>query len=71
MACSTRAHRLVYYEMHDTMETAILRETRIKKWHRAWKVRVIQEMNPEWIDLFDERLGTILDVPADVGRRRR
>ena len=38
--------RLVYYEMHETMPQAILRESRIKKWHRAWKVRLIQEMNP-------------------------
>jgi putative endonuclease len=64
------AHRLVYYEMHESMEQAILRESRIKKWKRAWKVRLIHEMNPEWIDLFDERTGTILDGPADQARRR-
>ena len=63
--------RLVYYEMHETMPDAILRETRLKKWHRAWKVRLIQEMNPEWIDLFDENTGAILDGPADLVRFRR
>jgi putative endonuclease len=64
-------HRLVYYEMHDTMDAAILRETQIKKWHRAWKVRLIKQMNPQWIDLFDETTGVILDGPADRARRSR
>ena len=58
-------HRLVYYEMHDMMEAAILRETRIKKWRRAWKVRLIQQMNPQWIDLFDETTGAFLNGPGD------
>lgn len=62
--------RLVYYEMHDTMDAAILRETRIKKWKRAWKVRLIHEMNPEWRDLFDDNWGDLSDGPADVQRRR-
>jgi putative endonuclease len=65
-----RVHRLVYYEMHETMEQAILRETRIKKWRRAWKIRLIHAMNPEWRDLFDERWGEILDGPADLERER-
>ena len=63
-------HRLVYYEMHETMEQAILRETRIKKWKRAWKVRFIHEMNPEWRDLFDETWGAIEEGPADIERLR-
>lgn len=63
-------HRLVYYEMHDTMDEAILRETRIKKWKRAWKVRLIHEMNPEWDDLFDEQTGEIRSGPADSERLR-
>jgi putative endonuclease len=62
--------RLVYYEMHETMDQAILRETRIKKWKRAWKVRLIEQMNPEWEDLFDEASGEILFGPADVERER-
>ena len=61
-------HRLVYYEMHATFEAAFLRENRLKKWKRAWKVRLIQQMNPEWIDLFDEATGEILDGPADKDR---
>lgn len=63
-------HRLVYYEKHLTMDEAIARETRLKKWKRAWKVRLIGEMNPEWIDLFNEATSTILDGPADVLRQR-
>ena len=47
--------RLVYYEMHETMDGAILRETRMKKWKRAWKVRLIHEMNPEWRELSTKR----------------
>ena len=65
-----RVHSLVYYEKHETMEQAITRETRIKKWRRSWKVRLIHEMNPEWIDLFDEESSTILDGPADIARLR-
>ena len=65
-----RVHRLVYYEMHESMPLAIIRETRLKKWKRAWKVRLVLEMNPEWLDLFDERAGTILDGPADRSRLR-
>ena len=46
--------RLVWYEMHGTMEEAILREKRIKKWNRDWKVRLIEERNPYWNDLWDQ-----------------
>ena len=45
-------HRLVHAEFHATMEEAILREKRIKKWRRAWKIRLIQEANPDWRDLY-------------------
>ena len=62
-------HRLVYYEMHPTMGAAILREKRLKEWRRLWKIRLIESMNPEWIDLFDEASGEILDGPADMARR--
>ena len=61
-------HRLVYYEMHATMNAAIQRETQIKKWRRAWKIRLILEMNPEWIDLFDINTGEIFLGPADCIR---
>lgn len=63
-------HCLVYYEMHETMDAAIRRESQIKKWKRAWKVRLIQEMNPDWRDLFDESSGAIVDGPADRERLR-
>lgn len=62
-------HRLVYYEMHHTMPEAILREKRLKKWNRAWKVRLIGSMNPEWEDLFDAFWGEITEGPADRTRR--
>ncbi len=44
---------LVYYELHDSMEAAITREKQLKKWNRGWKLRLIEEMNPEWNDLWD------------------
>jgi putative endonuclease len=45
-------HTLVYFELHDDMENAILREKRLKKWNRGWKLRLIEEKNPEWDDLY-------------------
>jgi putative endonuclease len=47
-------HLLVYYELHWTINAAIVREKQIKKWKRAWKIRMIEEKNPFWIDLYDE-----------------
>jgi putative endonuclease len=43
--------RLVWFEIHGDMHAAIEREKRIKKWNRDWKVRLIEETNPDWIDL--------------------
>ena len=43
---------LVWFEQHATMESAILREKRIKKWNRAWKLELIEAGNPNWDDLF-------------------
>ena len=43
--------RLVWFEQHGTMELAITREKRIKKWNRAWKIALIEEANPEWRDM--------------------
>jgi putative endonuclease len=45
---------LVYYEQYDDIRTAIQREKTIKHWPRAWKVRLIHGMNPEWKDLYNE-----------------
>jgi putative endonuclease len=69
-AAKHRVHHLVYYEMHETMEAAIAREKRLKKWNRTWKLRLIESANPEWLDLFDRSNGTILDLPADSERQR-
>lgn len=48
---------LVWYELHGTMESAILREKQIKKWNRAWKLDLIQPANPQWKDLWHEIIG--------------
>ena len=47
-------HRLVWYEVHESMESAIQRERAIKKWNRAWKIELIEKNNPTWRDLYDE-----------------
>ncbi|MEW6530882.1 MAG: GIY-YIG nuclease family protein [Thermodesulfobacteriota bacterium] len=46
--------KLVYYEIHDTAESAITREKQIKKWLRAWKLELIEEFNPDWKDLYED-----------------
>lgn len=43
---------LVYYEVHQEIQEAILREKRIKRWLRAWKLQLIEASNPEWLDLW-------------------
>lgn len=45
---------LLYYEIHENMDVAITREKQIKKWNRDWKIRLIEEKNPQWEDLFHE-----------------
>jgi putative endonuclease len=47
---------LVYFEQHGSMETAIVREKQIKEWKRQWKMRLIEQMNPEWKDMWDDIL---------------
>ncbi|WP_093287850.1 GIY-YIG nuclease family protein [Pseudoxanthomonas sp. CF125] len=49
--------KLVWYELHGTMEAAITREKRVKKWNRDWKIRLIEERNPYWNDLWAEVIG--------------
>jgi len=46
-------HQLVWYEVHDNIQSAIQREKRLKEWKRKWKVELIKSMNPNWEDLFD------------------
>ncbi len=48
---------LVWYEQHATMESAIAREKALKKWNRAWKLKLIEETNPQWRDLWPEING--------------
>ncbi len=47
-------HDLVYYEIHESMEQAIIREKQMKRWRRKWKIELIEENNHEWRDLYDE-----------------
>jgi putative endonuclease len=47
-------HLLVYFERHASMRSAILREKQLKEWQRSWKIRLIQSLNPNWRDLYDE-----------------
>jgi putative endonuclease len=47
-------HLLVYYELLADMYAAITREKQIKKWNRAWKIRLIESFNPTWRDLWSE-----------------
>jgi putative endonuclease len=49
-------HILVWYEVHEAMDSAILREKRIKKWNREWKIRMIEKVNPHWRDLYPDIL---------------
>ena len=46
--------KLVWFEIYDDAVTAITRENELKKWRRAWKIRLIEEQNPEWIDLYPQ-----------------
>ncbi len=57
--------QLIYYEFHDTMDDAITREKRLKKWRRAWKVKFVERMNPEWVNLYQPDTGEILDGPLE------
>ncbi len=45
--------RLVYFELNDDMERAILREKQLKRWRRAWKLELVEQRNPDWEDLWD------------------
>jgi putative endonuclease len=49
-------HHLVWYELHDSMNSAIEREKNIKEWKRVWKIKLIEENNPQWSDLYESIL---------------
>ena len=58
---------LVYFELHDDMESAIKREKLIKKWKRSWKYNIIEKDNPEWRDLYPEICGNLnFQTPQQV-----
>jgi putative endonuclease len=44
---------LVWYEQHESREAALTRERQLKKWNRAWKLQIIEQMNPTWSDLYE------------------
>jgi putative endonuclease len=47
---------LVWYEQHQTRESAFVRERQLKKWNRAWKLKLLEQMNPTWRDLYEDIL---------------
>jgi putative endonuclease len=48
-----KVHNLVYYEVYQYIHDAIIRERRMKKWKRQWKIELIEQSNPNWEDVFD------------------
>ena len=57
--------RLVWFESHDDMESAILREKRIKRWPRVWKYDLIHSANPTWRDLAEDfGFGPLADLSS-------
>ena len=48
-----KVNRLVHYEHYDYVPAAIEREKRLKRWRRAWKIKLIEERNPQWLDLYE------------------
>jgi len=49
--------KLVWFETHDTRESAFLRERQMKEWRRSWKLTLIEEANPTWTDLYETLNG--------------
>ncbi|MCK9225575.1 MAG: GIY-YIG nuclease family protein [Candidatus Muirbacterium halophilum] len=45
-------YKLVYFELHSDINEAILKEKRLKKWKRKYKIKLIEKLNPKWIDLY-------------------
>lgn len=58
--------RLVWFETHHDIQAAIQREKRIKHWRRAWKLRLIEAQNPDWLDLYDDLVGWVPDNASGV-----
>ena len=49
--------KLVWYEAHDSRESAFLRERQLKEWRRSWKLQLIEDANPTWADLYETLNG--------------
>ena len=49
-----KLHKLVYYEQHENIYSAIKREKQMKKWQRQWKLEIVEKLNPHWKDLYEE-----------------
>ena len=64
-------HILVWYEPYEDIHLAIAREKRLKKWNRAWKIKLIEQNNSGWNDLYDRLMGTIAlpDIPGSPSPR--
>ena len=59
---------LVYYDRCADMQEAIEREKQLKEWRRGWKISLIEDMNPNWLNLYDEQTGEILPGPSEGDR---
>jgi putative endonuclease len=62
-----KVHRLVYFELHDSIEAAIQRERQMKKWNRKWKIELIQGLNPDWVDL-SPSIASIVSTGSPLSR---
>jgi putative endonuclease len=51
-----KVKQLVWYEVHDSITSAIQREKQLKKWYRVWKLKLIEDFNPHWNDLYETLL---------------
>ena len=60
---------LVWHEHHRSISEAILREKRIKRWRREWKIALIEAGNPQWMDLWDSLLDPKAEAPPSVSSR--
>jgi putative endonuclease len=58
--------RLVYYEVFGDIAKAIAREKQLKRWHRAWKLDLIEKANPTWKNLFDRETSHIAPLPGTL-----
>ena|ERR1700722_3603336 len=64
-------HILVWYELYEDINVAIAREKRLKRWNRAWKIKLIEKGNSGWNDLYDRLMGEIAlpDLPGSPSLR--